>query len=400
MSQKLTRDTDVWKEKWKHLEIRAFRNLSIHRAHTPPKRRSLYEKLYGLEKSTNRIKGDLVNVDITDYRYYLIEPSIDLSLIHESTILVFVESKDSNREKRKQIRDTWANRKVYSEYHHNPIYVIFAVGLSPNVFLSNKTDPILRDVIEEADKTKDILLLNMMDIYDNLTIKGFLTMMWIASQGFQSNYVMKTDDDTILNMFAWFQIVKKIQMNGIRCLLVGHIWKKASVRRHNKYTVDQSEYSYQRYPSYASGSGYLMTRLAMVRILEAALYLPSFILEDVYFTGIIPHLTGIPLVSIQMSSYISFQNNINRKEVRKAGVVLLHVPKSSNYTSIWNIFLERKNYGRENTDGHRKDLVPVGLWSASDVSTRLPPEWSLLKNISLISSCSKSLLNVHWEIMV
>ena len=77
-------------------------------------------------------------MDITDYRYYLIEPSIDTNLIYESTLFVFVQSKDSNGEKRKQIRETWANRQVYSDYHHNPIYVIFAVGLAPNVFISNK----------------------------------------------------------------------------------------------------------------------------------------------------------------------------------------------------------------------------------------------------------------------
>ena len=400
MSRKLTRDTDVCREKLKQLEMRAFHKLSLNSAHTPQKRPYLYERIYGLKKSADRIKGDLVNVDITDYRYYLIEPSIDTNLIYESTLFVFVQSKDSNGEKRKQIRETWANRQVYSDYHHNPIYVIFAIGLAPNVFISNKTDPILRDVIEEADKTKDILLLNMMDIYDNLTIKGFLTMLWIANRGFQSNYIMKTDDDIILNMFAWFQIVKKIQMNNIQCVLVGHIWTKPPVERHNKYKVDQSEYGYQTYPSFASGWGYVMTRRTMVTILEAALHLPFLIRDDPYFAGIIPHLTGIPLVSVEKSSYILFKSNISNKEMSKIGVLLVHVSKSSNYTSVWNMFLERRNYGRENTEGQHKDAVPVDLWSASDVSTQLPPEWRLPKNISLISSCNESPLNVTWRIMV
>ena len=64
------------------------------------------------------------------------------------------------------------------------------------------------------------------------------------------------------------------------------------------------------------------------------------------------------------------------------------------------MFLERRNYGRENTEGQHKDAVPVDLWSASDVSTQLPPEWRLPKNISLISSCNESPLNVTWRIMV
>ena len=83
-------------------------------------------------KSTNRFNADLVNVDITDYRY-LLKSSIDLNLTNESTIFVFIQSKDSNREKRKQIRETCANRKVYLDYYHNPIYVIFTVGLPQNV---------------------------------------------------------------------------------------------------------------------------------------------------------------------------------------------------------------------------------------------------------------------------
>ncbi|KAK2138906.1 hypothetical protein LSH36_2218g00020 [Paralvinella palmiformis] len=79
--------------------------------------------------------------------------------------------------------------------------------------MSNKTDPILRDVIEEADYTKDILLLNMMDLYDNLTIKGFHTMLWIANQGFQSSYVMKTEDDVILHIL-WIGISDDVSPDG------------------------------------------------------------------------------------------------------------------------------------------------------------------------------------------
>ena len=112
------------------------------------------------------------------------------------------------KRKKKQIRHTWSNRKVYNDYYHNPIYVIFTLGLPTHFSISNKPDPILRDVIEEAHKTKDILLLNMIDMHNNLTIKGFLMMLWIESRGLQSNYIMKTDDDIILNMFAWFQIVR------------------------------------------------------------------------------------------------------------------------------------------------------------------------------------------------
>ena len=48
-------------------------------------------------------------------------------------------------------------------------------------------------------------------------------MLWMAIQGFQSDAI-KTDYDVSLNMLEWFQIAKKIQMNGIRCVLVGYIW--------------------------------------------------------------------------------------------------------------------------------------------------------------------------------
>ncbi|KAK2141999.1 hypothetical protein LSH36_1007g01006 [Paralvinella palmiformis] len=120
----------------------------------------------------------------SDYQDVMKYNGIDVSLVHESTIFLFVlQSKDSNREKRKRIRHTWSNRRVYNDYYHNPIYVIFTLGLPTHFSISNKPDPILRDVIEEAHKTKDILLLNMMGMHNNLTIKGFLTMLWIESRG-------------------------------------------------------------------------------------------------------------------------------------------------------------------------------------------------------------------------
>ncbi|KAK2138893.1 hypothetical protein LSH36_2248g00002, partial [Paralvinella palmiformis] len=65
---------------------------------------------------THLIKGNLDSVNTTDSRYYLLEPSIDLNKVNENTLFVYVESRDTNYNKRKQIRDTWANKTLYSGY--------------------------------------------------------------------------------------------------------------------------------------------------------------------------------------------------------------------------------------------------------------------------------------------
>ncbi|KAK2141998.1 hypothetical protein LSH36_1007g01058 [Paralvinella palmiformis] len=127
-----------------------------------------------------------------------------------------------------------------------------------------------------------------------------------------------------------------------------------------------------------------MTHLTMV---EAAPHLPFLILDDPHFALIIPHLTGLPLVSVPKSSYILLKSNTNLKEGKNAGVLLVHVVKISNYTSVWNIYLERRNYGCENNEGQQRDTVPVGLCSISDVTTQLLPEWRLPKDSGLIFSC-------------
>ncbi|KAK2142000.1 hypothetical protein LSH36_1007g01007 [Paralvinella palmiformis] len=105
------------------------------------------------------------------------------------------------------------------------------------------------------------------------------------------------------------------------------------------------------------------------------------ILDDPHFALIIPHLTGLPLVSVPKSSYILLKSNTNLKEGKNAGVLLVHVVKTSNYTSVWNIYLERRNYGCENTEGQQRDTVPVGLCSTSDVTTQLLPEWRLQRTV-------------------
>ncbi|KAK2153888.1 hypothetical protein LSH36_282g03040 [Paralvinella palmiformis] len=394
-------------EKRKRPEMRALHSLLLNGSISLRDKITINDIIDGFKNTTARIRGDIVDKNIIDYRYYLIEPSIDVNLIHENTLFVFVQSKDSNREKRKQIRETWANRKVYSDYHDNPICVIFAVGLPPNVFISNKTDPILRDVIEEADKTKDILLLNMMDIYDNLTIKGFLTMLWIASQRFRSNYILKTDDDVLLNTFAWFRIVKKIQTNDIQCVLVGCAWRDPPVYRYGKYVVSPSEYRYAKFPSFMSGSGYLMTRVTMITILEAAFQLPFLTRDDPYFAGIIPRLTGIPLVSLPQSAYLLNDAKVNSDKLLKRGILVVHNPDNNVWSSAWAMFQRRQKYGYPKTyqavimmSRHRvsKFAHPVMLSSATDYKTMVPLDWRLQNDACLMLNCNKPFPKVRWQI--
>ena len=231
----------------------------------------------------------------------MLEPNI--SMVTQHTIIVYIHSAPLHTHKRALIRETWGNRSFYYEQNMFNFLVIFSIGKD----YIGKPDK-WNAIEEEMIRYNDILMLNMRDEYNLLTLKSLHTMTWIIEKLPQVQYVIKTDDDMLHNMFNWLDIVQTLdQSHPNTCSIVCFAWLHPPLRRYDpKTAVSVQEYKHENYPSFCSGMGYLMTRSAIAAILEASTYVPLFVRDDPYFTGMLAYIAHVQLVTVPRNSVVIY----------------------------------------------------------------------------------------------
>ena len=305
--------------------------------------------------------------------YYLIEPKLNPLEFDHNTLLVFVQSGPERFAERERIRETWGSLQNYRKSRHIvPIQVIFVLGLPPDIYSPGYSSS-MDGVLLENSLAHDILLLNMLDTYNSLAYKGLLAMLWAVNRSPRINYIFKTDDDVLINTFAWINLINVMERYSIACTVVGNVWTKPEVLRRGKYKEMLTEYEYDLYPSFCSGAGYLMSRATMTTVLEASFHLPIMKRDDPFYTGIIPRQTNIRLLSIPLSSYgISVGTNRNL-------TFFAHSPSSEDWHTSWRDFQRHHNRGIR---------LPVTISDETDRATSLPKAWSLSKDVTLRRQCT------------
>ncbi|CAF2046629.1 unnamed protein product [Rotaria magnacalcarata] len=111
-------------------------------------------------------------------------------------IIVYVHSNPVYYQRRVLIRETWATRNLFPE-----IRLVFMLGQT----IDNK---IMQAVKFENDLYQDIVQEDFLDSYRNLTHKAVMALKWISTYCSQASYILKTDDDMIVNTFMLLKHLK------------------------------------------------------------------------------------------------------------------------------------------------------------------------------------------------
>nr|XP_045600115.1 UDP-GalNAc:beta-1,3-N-acetylgalactosaminyltransferase 2-like isoform X2 [Procambarus clarkii] len=133
-----------------------------------------------------------------------------------------------------------------------------------------------KKIEEEKERNNDMLMLPLMDIYSNLPhkVRGFLN--WVTSK-YNASYIMKIDDDTILNIHHLETFVNDESNTAPSLWSQFHYHRSVPV--YGKWA--DTDYPSPTYPTFPSGAGYLMTG-SLARTLTAAVsYLTTYGGEDV-----------------------------------------------------------------------------------------------------------------------
>ena len=197
---------------------------------------------------------------------YLLNPGYTVCDNNNSSVymLVYVHSGPSNYQRRIVIRETWATRTLFPD-----LRLVFMIGqtLDKNV---------MKAIEYENEMYQDIVQENFIDSYKNLTYKGVMALKWISTYCSKTKYVLKVDDDIVVNTFTLLNHLKFLDKhtpqreNTILCLL----WQAMGVMRDrsvrfksvesglislfsskSKWYLSKEDFPLDKFPPYCSGSG-------------------------------------------------------------------------------------------------------------------------------------------------
>jgi hypothetical protein len=141
-----------------------------------------------------------------------------------ASVIVYVHSAPDNFGKRQSLRATWSRRSMFPN-----VRIVFMMGLS-------KTDTDQHLIMLEAGLYGDIVQENFLDSYRNLTYKGIMAMKWLSLHCANVDFILKVDDDIVVNMFALVRHLNALKSNRIekKQTLMCLVWTRMRVMRDKK----------------------------------------------------------------------------------------------------------------------------------------------------------------------
>ena len=265
------------------------------------------------------------------------------------TYFIYVFTRAGGFEERKAIRETWGRRDLF----RNTVgRVAFMLGATTDKDVQDKIDT-------ESRVFNDIVQENFIDSYGNLSFKGIMASKWIAHNCQNAKFVLKVDDDIMLNIFKMVEFLEKHVKTNARTMYC-HVLdaklrefflvRNESVHRRqlpDLFVVSQEQFDGDRYPEYCHGMVWVGTPDLFVDLYKASFNVPYVQIEDAFTTGILRNYTG----TIFLEEVVEFyETRIKRTHMydfyNNESNVPIAVWTDNNHAreTAWQLMLCRLNY--------------------------------------------------------
>ncbi|XP_044759995.1 beta-1,3-galactosyltransferase brn-like [Coccinella septempunctata] len=234
----------------------------------------------------------LNGAEFTPSNFYYFKYKSNLSHICNSSVklLFLVKSDPEHYEQRNVIRWTWGSSKQL-EGNVN-IKTVFLIG-----------ERELGDdrLNTEFNTHNDILQGNFSDSYFNNTIKTMMGLKWAFEFCSKStDYIMFVDDDYFVSAKNVLEFVKNPYIYPGRDktvekysfldlspdkfeLYAGYVFESSPFRSYfSKWYVSLREYPYNKWPPYVTAGAFVLSRLSLIRMYYASLFMDHFRFDDIY----------------------------------------------------------------------------------------------------------------------
>lgn len=260
------------------------------------------------------------------YKYLLNQPEVCKD---KSPFLVFmVPVAPFEAEAREVVRKTWGAPA-------QDTITLFYVGVPGR----GQGSDIQEKLEEESRKHMDIIQMNFVDSYKNLTIKTMMMMNWLATHCPNTSYAMKVDADIFVNVFY---LKRRLSGSPRQDYITGSLISDGKPRRdsNSKWQLTEEMYPEDNFPPYVSGAGYVFSADLAARISWASRFVKMIPLEDVY-VGLCLNIIGVrPVYS---RSLLTLRNlfeiqNLEYDRCTFSKLVLVNGFKPSKLLSAWEDF--------------------------------------------------------------
>ena len=250
----------------------------------------------------------MVNSESVKFNFYEPEfliPNEHLCKNKKNLFMLFViHSHRNNFIRRQALRDTWLsqqkidlfkliieteNFQINFDYFNGrklDIAHVFIIATEKNI---NKSKIIIDNQIEiESKLFNDLVVIDMIDSYQNLLYKHLSIVKWVTKYCSNSVFVIKLDDDVFINLkLLTKDLVTQISLGQVdleRKFIYCNFIDDALVKRNkeSKHRVDYQTYPFEYYPRYCEGFAYITNPSTFGLIYEQSHIIPRYWIDDVY----------------------------------------------------------------------------------------------------------------------
>ncbi|XP_028314443.1 beta-1,3-galactosyltransferase 1 [Gouania willdenowi] len=201
---------------------------------------------------------------------------------------------------RHAVRGTWGSSG-------EDAMTLFFMGLSAN---EPQASLLQQSLQKEIKRHRDVIQMNFVDSYQNLTIKTLMMMNWVASHCPNASYAMKVDADIFVNVFY---LLAYLRGSPRTSFITGSVIRDGRPRRdpNSKWYLSEEQYPGDSFPPYVSGAGYVFSTELAAQIVQASRFVRVIPMEDVY-VGLCLQVLGVrPMYAL---SFLTLRNLF---EIRK-----------------------------------------------------------------------------------
>ena len=256
----------------------------------------------------------------------------------QNFVIVYIHTAPNNFKRRMAIRQTWGEKDLLKNYE---IRLVFVMGVVDSV-------RVMEMVKLESDRYNDIMQSDFRDSYRNLSFKAMVALRWIAAYCHNITYILKTDDDILVNIFLLAKQLNDLHQHnfGRQDFIMCNVWTgmRAIRDRRSKWFVPRREFPRDTYPSYCSGSAFVMSPDLAVRLLKKSLTIPFFWIDDVYVTGVLVKALGLKHVRFNSAYVLDSGKVVDRffKDTTRT-LVFYHVRGYNTMYTLWQRLKDRMN---------------------------------------------------------
>ncbi|XP_077369972.1 beta-1,3-galactosyltransferase 5 [Festucalex cinctus] len=229
------------------------------------------------------------NVPPTRPEEFLLMPSPLVCQRAKPYLITMVTSAPAHHRARQAIRDTWAGENTVRGVR---VMTLFMLGVS--------SDPgLAKMLVEEAREHGDLVQGRFLDSYSNLTLKTLALQSWVRRFCPQAQFVAKVDDDVLFNPSALLHLLNKSHSPHEQAdLYLGRVHLRVAPDRNpdSKHYIPKEAYPSSVLPDYCSGTAYVLSRSALLKISLAAFAssLSTAHPPEDAFVGVCARAAGVP----------------------------------------------------------------------------------------------------------